>query len=87
MGQAKADAELTKVTTSLETLYDSRAVIDELRRLVLLYSVSGKSVHDTRLVAAMNVNAVSHLLTINTRDFMRFVGIGVLDPLALSIPS
>jgi predicted nucleic acid-binding protein len=87
MDQAKADAELTKVTSSLETLYDTKAVVDELRRLVVLYSVSGKSVHDTRLVAAMNVNAVSHLLTINTRDFNRFAEINVLDPRALIIPA
>jgi hypothetical protein len=49
MDHAQADGELTKVTQSLEILYDTKAVVDELRRLVVLHSVSGKSVHDTRL--------------------------------------
>jgi len=82
MDQTKADAELTKVTRSLETLYDNKAVVDELRWLVLLHSVSGKSVHDTCIVATMNVNSVSHLLTINVRDFTRFPGLHLLDPRA-----
>jgi predicted nucleic acid-binding protein len=86
MDQAKADEELTKVTRSLDTLYDNKAVVDELRRLVVSYGVTGKSVHDTRLVAVMNVNSVVHLLTINTRDFTRFAGIKVLDPRAPSTP-
>jgi predicted nucleic acid-binding protein len=85
MAQAKADAELTKVTSSLEMLYDSKAVIDELRRLVVLNSISGKSVHDAHPVAAMKANAVSHLLTINTRDFSRYPDIHVLNPTALRI--
>jgi predicted nucleic acid-binding protein len=85
MAQAKADEELTKVISSLEMLYDSKAVIDELRRFVVLHSISGKSVHDAHLVAAMNANAVSHLLTINTRDFNRYTNIHVLDPMALEI--
>ena len=62
MDQVRADAELTKVTQSLEMLYDSKAAIDELRRLVVQYAVSGKSVNDSRLIAAMNVNGVSHAI-------------------------
>lgn len=80
MDQATADAELAKVTATLDILYDSAAVLNELRRLVVAHAVIGKSVHDTRLVAAMNVNGVTDILTFNGQDFARFTAIHVLDP-------
>jgi len=43
------------------------------------HSVRGAKVHDTRLVAAMNVHSVRSLLTFNSDDFVRF-GIEVLHP-------
>jgi hypothetical protein len=36
--------------------------------------VSGKKVHDARLVATMNVHYVSRIITFNTRDFSRHPG-------------
>jgi predicted nucleic acid-binding protein len=41
--------------------------------------VLSAKVHDTRLVAAMNVHGVERILTFNTDDFTRY-GIGVLHP-------
>jgi hypothetical protein len=52
----------------------------EWRRLVVAHSVSGKKTHDARLVAAMSVHGVAHILTLNADDFTRFTGITVLDP-------
>ena len=46
---------------------------------VAQHSVRGAKVHDTRLVAAMNVHSVRSLLTFNSDDFVRF-GIEVLHP-------
>ena len=80
MDQARADRELSKVTSALETLYDSAAVMTELRRLVVAHSVIGKSVHDARLVATMNINGVREILTFNMQDFVRYPDINVLDP-------
>ena len=80
MSQADADALLDSMLAAFDVLYDSPAVSSELRRLVVAHGVTGKSVHDTRLVAAMNVNGVGSLLTFNVRDFGRFSGIAVLDP-------
>jgi hypothetical protein len=37
-------------------------------------------VHDTRLVAAMRVYRVTHLLTFNVADFGRFPGITTVHP-------
>jgi predicted nucleic acid-binding protein len=49
-------------------------------QLVLRYKVSGKNVHDARLVAAMIVHGVGEILTFNTQDFVRYTEIVVLDP-------
>jgi len=61
-------------------LPDSDNVYAEWRRLVVAHGVSGKKTHDTRLVAAMSVHGVAHILTFNTDDFTRYAGIIVLDP-------
>jgi hypothetical protein len=43
-------------------------------------SVSGKKVHDARLVATMNVHHVSRILTFNADDFSRYPGLTAIDP-------
>jgi predicted nucleic acid-binding protein len=53
-------------------------------RLVQSYSVSGKNIHDARLVAAMVVHNVPQILTFNGRDFARYGEIRVLDPATLA---
>lgn len=52
----------------------------EWKRLVALYNVSGKNVHDARLVAAMKVHGLTHVLTFNTDDFKRFEDISAITP-------
>jgi hypothetical protein len=56
----------------------------EWRRLVITHSVAGARVHDARLVAAMRVHAVTHLLTLNTGDFARYREITAVDPKTLA---
>src|SRR5271165_2158335 len=55
-------------------------VHEEWQRLVIQYRVSGKNVHDARLVAAMVVHGVEQILTFNGADFTRYAEISVLDP-------
>ena len=62
---------------------DLDAVYMEWRNLVTSHGVSGKKSHDARLVAAMKVHGVSHLLTFNTDDFKRFPGIVTINPSVL----
>ncbi len=52
------------------------------RALVTGYSVKGKQGHDARLVAAMKVHGLTHILTFNGSDFHRYApeGIVVVDP-------
>ncbi len=67
-------------------LPDAPNVYLEWRRIVVTFNVSGIQVHDARLVAAMKVNNVTHLLTFNTKDFTRYAseGIVVVDPSGLA---
>lgn len=61
-------------------LAEDDAIYTEWRKLVSSYGVSGKTSHDARLVAAMKVHGVTHVLTFNVEDFRRFEGIQVLHP-------
>lgn len=61
-------------------LPDSEATHARWRRLVVDYRISGVQVHDARLVAAMLVHGVTHILTFNTDDFKRFVEITAVKP-------
>lgn len=77
---AQTDAEVKVLENTFTILPDTPAIYDEWRRLVTAHSVSGKQVHDTRIVAAMNVHQVNRLLTFNLADFKRFSKIILIDP-------
>ena len=59
---------------------DTLNIFRRWEQLVDRYNVSGKNVHDARLVAAMLEHDISHLLTFNGKDFKRFDEITVVDP-------
>lgn len=61
-------------------LPDNDQIHREWRRMVRAESVSGVQVHDLRLVAAMIVHGVTHLLTLNDRDFARYSRIVATHP-------
>jgi predicted nucleic acid-binding protein len=83
----QADDELTRVLALFPLLIpDPPAILPEWRRLVAAHQVLGRNAHDARLVAAMTVHGLTHLLTFNTADFARFSGITVLDPASLTSP-
>lgn len=50
-------------------LPDSPTIHTEWRRLVVTHTIIGASVHDTRLVAVMQVHAITHLLSLDAGDF------------------
>ncbi len=73
---------LQDLERSFSLLSDSSDVYLVWRQLVVDYRVSGVQVHDARLVAAMLVHDVKHILTFNTQDFTRYMpeGIIAVDP-------
>jgi predicted nucleic acid-binding protein len=87
LSPAYVERILARIERTVARLPDSDAVYAEWRRLVSVHDVSGKKTHDTHLVAAMNVNGVSHILTFNTDDFKRYSEIQALHPDAVVGPN
>jgi predicted nucleic acid-binding protein len=77
---AKAEEEVISLKTLFALLPDTPEIFSEWERIVLQYEVSGKQAHDARLVAAMRVHNLIHLLTFNTADFKRFTSIISVNP-------
>ncbi|MBX3292089.1 MAG: PIN domain-containing protein [Acidobacteria bacterium] len=80
---AQTEADVRAIESNFTILADSPAIYPEWRRLVVAHSILGKQVHDTRLVASMNVNQITQLLTFNGDDFKRFSNITIIDPAAV----
>jgi predicted nucleic acid-binding protein len=64
-------------------LPDNDSIFPEWEELVRRHQVLGKQVYDARLVAAMMVHSLTHLLTFNTNDFKRFGVITATNPQAI----
>ena len=76
----QALAEVEKIERLFQLILDAPAIYAEWKRLVIAHAVEGKQVHDTRIVAAMNVHGITHLLTYNKGHFVRFAGIVIVNP-------
>jgi len=76
----EAATELANAKALFRLLDDTPAVLPAWEQLVTAHAVLGKNAHDARLVAAMLVHGVTHLLTFNDADFRRFTAITVLTP-------
>ena len=61
-------------------LPDNPAIYEKWKALVLAHDVRGVNVHDARLVAAMMIHGVTHMLTSNVKDFQRYSDIHVVEP-------
>jgi predicted nucleic acid-binding protein len=71
---------LRAVERLFTVLLDDPTQFSVWRQLVEVERVIGHNVHDARLVAAMTVHGVTHLLTYDIRDFRRYTGISVFTP-------
>ena|SRR2546421_1379569 len=81
----ETDRRARSFEEKLRLLPDSLAVHEEWRTLLLTHGVSGVQVHDARLVAAMRVHQVKHILTFNDKDFTRYTDIEALQPRNISL--
>ena len=71
---------LTDFKVVFPPLRDERGILDRWEKLVAAHRVQGKPSHDARLVAAMDRHGLSHLLTFNPKDFVRFTTVQILEP-------
>jgi len=72
LSPAAADLDLEYIEQDFNVLPENDLVYDVWRQLIAAKSVSGKQVHDARLVAFMLLYGVTHILTFNDSDFRRF---------------
>lgn len=72
--------EVDKFEQEFRLLADTPGIYRAWRDLVIDHSIGGKPAHDARIVAAMRLHGVSHLLTFNEPDFKRFDGVTVVHP-------
>jgi predicted nucleic acid-binding protein len=70
----------SRIERAFILLPDNEIIHHEWKKLVVTYGVSGAKVHDARIIAAMMVHKVSHILTLNDRDFSRYAGITAMHP-------
>jgi predicted nucleic acid-binding protein len=86
LGLSTVDAEMQSAgfETRFPLLADTPDIYSAWKALVSALAVTGKQVHDARLVAVCHVYAVTHFLTFNVADFIRMAGFGpsivVVDP-------
>jgi predicted nucleic acid-binding protein len=77
---AEAYTEIQRVRPFFEFAAERPEIFDEWLRIVVQSGVSGVQVHDARLVAVMHVHGITHLLTLNPRDFRRYKSVTVVHP-------
>jgi predicted nucleic acid-binding protein len=80
MSVAQTQAEISRLQALLPLREDNDQIFAQWLRLVSTHAVTGRRVHDTRLVAAMLVHGITHLLTFNGPDFSRYPEITIMAP-------
>lgn len=72
--------EVDQLLAQFPLLEEIPAIFTHWRQLATDYQITGRRVHDARLVAAMTAHGVTHLLTFNGDDFQAFREIIVVAP-------
>ena len=79
-----AKLELDQIQKAFALFRDPGDLVDEWQRLIVTHACQGKPSHDARIVAAMNLQAVTRLLTFNAADFTRYSHLVLLDPVTVA---
>jgi len=77
---AETELRLQRLEIQFTLLPDLATTYAIWRNLIVAHAVLGKQVHDARLAALMLSHGVTHLVTLNGRDFTRYPGLTVIDP-------
>jgi predicted nucleic acid-binding protein len=84
---ADVEAKAALFESTFPLLDDTPDIYPAWKSIVQSANVTGKQVHDARLVAVCHVHGVSHLLTFNVSHFTRLShiapGITVVDPASI----
>lgn len=74
-------AQIRQFEVLMKIAEDTAVVTARLLDLLTTIPVGGKQIHDANIVATMQANGISRLLTHNTADFARFAGLISIEPL------
>ena len=77
---AEANQRVEFIERTMTFLPDNEQVYSIWRRLTATNGVRGVQVHDAHLVAIMLAYGLTHVLTINQADFLRYAGILAVHP-------
>ena len=77
---AETSQSVEQLERAMTFLPDTGGVYSIWRQLVVTHNVRGVQVHDARLVAIMQVYGLTHILTMNQSDFLRYTGIQAIHP-------
>ncbi len=80
---ARTTDEISRLMNEFPLLEESQQVFSIWLNLVTTLSVLGKRAHDARIAATMLAYGITHLLTFNTKDFIRVSDINAFDPQAV----
>jgi len=69
-----------RIERTMTFLPDDGEIYSIWRRLVVEHQVRGVQVHNARLVAIMQAYGLTHILTLNQPDFLRYVHLQVVHP-------
>lgn len=61
-------------------LVETQQVYDQWRGLLIGHLLTGLAVHDARLVAIMQAYDLTHILTLNGKDFARYPSVIAISP-------
>lgn len=76
----KTEQKARMIERYCQLLPESMLVHQEWRRLIVAHAVQGVVIHDTRLVAAINVHGLTHIFTFNQSDFYRSTNLTIVSP-------
>jgi len=83
----EAEAKAERYETIFTLLPETPEIYPAWKALVSAAGVTGKQVHDARLVAICHVYGISHILTFNVRHFARLApfgpGVTIVDPASI----
>ncbi len=78
---ASLRTEVELFTRQYRIAQDNTDVTERLLQIVESVAVGGKQIHDANIVATMQANGITQLLTHNVSDFARYSGLITVVPL------
>lgn len=76
----EASEQVHSIERRMSLLPENERVYEVWKRLLLTHGVRGVQVHDAHLAAVLEVHGVTHLLTLNGKDFKRFPSLIAVHP-------